>query len=196
MSNKLFLSVKLLAIIIVSALGSCNNDFLHVEQKIGSLVKDTIYMTDFDSQFDVSFNLAKAGNAHWRVLQYPAWMTISPMEDNFIEGKSSFQIVVPDKTFISTYGAINLPLVFDVDGVGLVQYPLVFFNFGRNTSSVYPLSVCHIFLLATQGYGRSSPLPYDFYCQLPRNKPGQSFFIQCSFVLFTRVSHLREHPVR
>jgi len=130
-NNKIFLSVKLLAVIIVFALVSCSNDFLHVEQKIGSPVKDTIYMTDFDSQFDVSFNLAKAGNAHWRVLQYPAWMTISPMEDNFMEGKSSFQIVVPDKTFISTYGAINLPLVFDVDGVGLVQYPLVFFNFGN-----------------------------------------------------------------
>ena len=52
----------------------------------------------------------------------------------------------------------------------------------------------HEYVLST--HGRSFPLPHDFYCQLPRNKPGQSFFIQCSFVLFTRVSHLREHPVR
>ena len=49
----------------------------------------------------------------------------------------------------------------------------------------------HEYVLST--HGRSFPLPHDFYCQLPRNKPGQSFFIQCSFVLFTRVSHLREH---
>ena len=52
----------------------------------------------------------------------------------------------------------------------------------------------HEYVLST--HGRSFPLPHDFYCQLPRNKPGQSFFIQCSFVLFTRVSHLREPPVR
>ena len=44
----------------------------------------------------------------------------------------------------------------------------------------------HEYVLST--HGRSFPLPHDFYCQLPRNKPGQSFFIQCSFVLFTRVS--------
>ena len=53
-------------------------------------------------------------------------------------------------------------------------------------SSVYPLSVFHLFLLATQGYGRSSPLPHDFYCQLPRNTPGQSFSysarLSCSHV--------------
>ena len=32
----------------------------------------------------------------------------------------------------------------------------------------------HEYVLST--HGRSFPLPHDFYCQLPRNIPGQSFF--------------------
>lgn len=32
----------------------------------------------------------------------------------------------------------------------------------------------HEYVLST--HGRSFPLPHDFYCQLPRNTPGQSFF--------------------
>ncbi len=122
---------------------SCSNDFLHVEHPIGAPVADTIQMTSFDTQLPVAFNLPNAGNAHWRVLQFPAWMKILPMEGNFSGGKSSFQLEVPANYSIAQYGILDLPLVFEIDGVGLVKYPLLYFNFGNPGSglSTYNLSM-------------------------------------------------------
>lgn len=45
----------------------------------------------------------------------------------------------------------------------------------------------HEYVLST--HGRSFPLPHDFYCQLPRNKPGQSFSYSA------RLSCSRVYPI-
>jgi hypothetical protein len=84
----------------------------------------------------VNFNLPKAGNAHWRVFQLPAWMKVVPQEGQFEDGKSSFQLTIPEKTAIPQWGMFNLPLIFEVEGIGLVQYPLQFINFGRPRSGL------------------------------------------------------------
>ena len=45
----------------------------------------------------------------------------------------------------------------------------------------------HEYVLST--HGRSFPLPHDFYCQLPRNTPGQSFSFSA------RLSCSRVYPI-
>lgn len=139
----IFLTIKLFAVLFLFSFISCNNDFLHVEQKVGEPVADTIFMTDFDQQIPVNFNLSQAGNARWRVFQFPAWLKVSPMEGRFTDGKSSFQLEVPDKNAIAQWGVLSLPLVFEVDGIGLVSYPFQYLNFGRPRSglSTYELSL-------------------------------------------------------
>lgn len=104
------------------ALTSCNNDFLQIEKKIGKPVADTIFITRLEKQKAVNFNLPTAGNAHWRVYKFPVMMEISPKEGNFSKGKSSFEIqVIGQYDFINE--AYKLPLTFEVEGIGLVDYP-------------------------------------------------------------------------
>jgi hypothetical protein len=127
----IFLSIELFVGLFLLAFISCNNDFLHVEQKVSDQVTDTISMSNLDASFPVNFNLPQAGNAHWRVLQFPTWMKVSQNEGNFSEGKSTFQLEIPDKYMIPGYGIIDCQLVFEVKGIGLVQYPIRFMNFGN-----------------------------------------------------------------
>ncbi len=121
----------LAAAILLFAVISCSNDFLNQEATVANPVRDTIRMTSLETSKEVNFNLPKAGNAHWRVFQLPSWAKITPMEGNFSDGKSTFQIEIADKTAISQWGILNLPLAFDVEGIGYVQYPFQLFNLGN-----------------------------------------------------------------
>lgn len=143
-ANK-FLPLILGCIILGISFFSCNNDFLQNEKTLEAQAKDTIRMTDFETQLPVSFNMPEAANAHWRVFQFPTWLKITPMEGNFANGKTTFQLELPDKTYIPQWGLLELPLVFDVDGIGLVQYPFQFFNFGTPQSglSTYDLMLSY-----------------------------------------------------
>lgn len=123
-------SLLFIFVLFISA-ASCSNDFLKQEQTVADPVQDTIRMTSLETAKAVNFNLAKAGNAHWRVFQLPVWAKITPMEGNFNDGKSTFQIEITDKTAIQQWGILNLPLAFDVDGIGYVQYPFQLLNFGN-----------------------------------------------------------------
>jgi hypothetical protein len=138
-TNHIFKSL-LISLVLAAAL-SCSNDFLNQEKPNAGLVSDTIRMTSQETVRAITFNHEKGGKAHWRVFQFPAWLTITPMEGNFNNGKSSFQIEIPDKSLIPQIGLFNLPLVFDVEGIGYVQYPFLFFNFGnpQPALSVYDL---------------------------------------------------------
>lgn len=120
-----------LIFLILSAAFSCSNDFLNQEKPVAAPVADTIRMTSLEQGKTVSFNIPNAGNAGWRVFQFPAWAKISPMEGNFSNGVSSFQIEIPANSDIPQHGILSLPLVFDVEGIGYVQYPFLLLNFGN-----------------------------------------------------------------
>ncbi|HNX79985.1 MAG TPA: hypothetical protein PKJ24_08875, partial [Prolixibacteraceae bacterium] len=120
-----------LIFLILSAAFSCSNDFLNQEKPVAAPVADTIRMTSLETVKAVTFNLPNAGNAHWRVYQFPAWMKITPMEGNFNDGESSFQVNIVDPGAIPQFGILSLPLAFDVDGIGYVQYPFLLLNFGN-----------------------------------------------------------------
>jgi hypothetical protein len=120
---------------------SCSNDFLNQEKPVAAPVADTIRMTSMETVKSVTFNLPNAGNAHWRVFQLPAWMKITPMEGNFNNGQSSFQVNIVDPVTIPQFGILSLPLAFDVEGIGYVQYPFLLLNFGNPQPSLSTLSL-------------------------------------------------------
>ncbi len=120
--------VNLIIVMILIVFYSCSNDYLKVKQKIADPIGDTIYMSDLETEQIVNFNLPQGGNARWRILQFPSWMQVTPLEGNFADNKSSFQLINRDR--IGQLGVINHPLIFDVEGIGLVEYPFVFMNFG------------------------------------------------------------------
>lgn len=159
MKNVIFQIIKVLSIVGVLFLISCSNDFLKQEQIAADPVADTIRMTSLESLKAVGFSIEKAGNSHWRVVQLPKWVNITPMEGSFSNGKSSFQIELLDKTSIPQWGVLNLPLVFEVDGIGYVQYPFQFLNFGNPQTglSTYDLTLNYqstgVFTLHNTGGG-------------------------------------------
>lgn len=140
MLTKKHINIKNLLIIFVLciAAAACNNDFLKQEQTVANPVADTIRMTSLETTKAITFNLANGRNSHWRIFQLPSWVKITPMEGNFSDGKSSFQIELNNSTAIPQWGILSLPLVFDVDGLGYVQYPFLFLNYGYPQTSLSP----------------------------------------------------------
>lgn len=132
--------IGLITVLILMAFYSCSNDYLHVKQKVAGTIGDTIYMSDLETEKTVDFNLPQGENAHWRILQFPSYLSVSPLEGNFTDGRSSFKLSNLYK--IGQWGVLNLPLVFDVEGIGLVQYPLQYMNFGSpNALFTYSLNL-------------------------------------------------------
>lgn len=125
------LGIYYLYFIIALGFTSCSNDFLHEGLPKGPVVADTLFMNDLDSQKVVSFNLPSAGNARWRIYKHPAWMEISPLEGHFSEGNSAFEIKSKGFFPLRQPDTIPMPLVFEVDGLGLVEYPILFTHYGR-----------------------------------------------------------------
>jgi hypothetical protein len=112
-------------------LSSCSNEFLKQETFTSEQINDTIYFSDQISVVSSTFNYPRGNNAKWRVLQLPAWMKVIPMEGHFENGKSSFQLEQDPNTASIPYGISQLPLVFEVEGVGLVDYPLFYIKAGN-----------------------------------------------------------------
>lgn len=122
---------RVLAVVFILLITACSNDFLKVEQKIEVSINDTIRLTNLDLQQAISLNLESAGNAKWRILQFPSWITVSPLNGNFSNGKSSFQIQQDPYQIPLNYGVSQLSFIFDVDGIGLIEAPLLFLNAGN-----------------------------------------------------------------
>lgn len=110
---------------------SCSNDFLQVNAGIKDIVQDTIFFnTASIDDTTIVFNYPKAGNAHWDIYQFPSWMEVNPISGNFQNGKLVLDVKIMNKIAIKQLGIFDLPLVVNIHGIGLVQYPLRYFNFG------------------------------------------------------------------
>lgn len=122
---------RLLIFSILLLIYSCSNDFLHEQQRVNVESADTLFMADFDAVTILNFNLLQAGNAKWRVFQYPNGVKVESLEGNYTDGHSSIKLNVPFRYDIGGgFGLLLFPLVFDVDGIGLVRYPLLLFHGG------------------------------------------------------------------
>lgn len=121
----------ILLIIFLGTVFACSNDFLQVKQQVDSLALDTLFMDDLASQKNINFELLNGGNSHWRILQYPSSLDVSPMEGNFQQGKSSIILSLKPGVDLGDLGLFSLPLIFDVKGIGLVQFPFLFMHYGH-----------------------------------------------------------------
>lgn len=132
--------MRIIEVLMLILFYSCSNDYLHEKQKIADPVGDTIFMSDLETEKLVDFNLPQGGNTRWRILQFPSYLSVTPLEGSFTDGRSSFKLRNLYK--IGQCGVLNLPLVFDVEGIGLVQYPLQYMNFGSpNALFTYSLNL-------------------------------------------------------
>lgn len=133
-----FLSVLFLVMVLL--ISSCSDDFLYQPAPDTIQSSDTIFLNNLTTSFPVPFQLEKGGMNEWKVLQYPTWIDVEPMQGRFANGNSSFNLSVNPERFPGGYGYFLFPLVFDVSGVGLVEYTLVYLNLG-NPGMQVPSSV-------------------------------------------------------
>jgi len=79
-----------------------------------------------------------AGNASWRILQYPTAFNFQPFEGKLNNDYSMLTITPSPGGDQFGYGYYQFPLVIDVEGVGLVEFPIIYLNFGNPSMRVWP----------------------------------------------------------
>lgn len=131
--------ISALSLILVLLVSSCSDDFLYQSPPDTFGSTDTIFITNLSAQVNVPFQFEKGGMNEWRVLQYPAWIDVEPMNGRFANGSSTFSLTVRPDWFPGGYGFFVFPLVFDVSGVGLVEYTIVYLNLGNPVMGISPI---------------------------------------------------------
>jgi hypothetical protein len=132
--------LSVMFLVMVLLISSCSDDFLYQPAPDTIQSSDTIFLTNLTTSFPVPFQVEKGGMNEWKVFQYPTWIDVEPMQGRFANGNSSFNLSVSPERFPGGYGYFLFPLVFDVSGVGLVEYTLVYLNLG-NPGMQVPSSV-------------------------------------------------------
>jgi len=127
-----------LAGIIGLLMSSCNNDFLETAPLNTLKSQDTIFITNKSGMVNFEMKVPGAGNASWRILQYPTAFNFEPFEGKMGNNSSVISIIPSPVGDQYGYGYFQFPLVIDVEGVGLVEYPIIYLNFGNPTMYVYP----------------------------------------------------------
>jgi hypothetical protein len=119
-------------------MSSCNSDFLETQSLNTIQSNDTIFLTNKSGMVNFEMKVPGAGNASWRILQYPTAFNFEPFEGKMGNNSSVISIVPSPDGDQYGYGYFQFPLVIDVEGIGLVEYPIVYLNFGNPAMYVYP----------------------------------------------------------
>uniref|UniRef100_UPI0032169C29 BACON domain-containing protein n=1 Tax=uncultured Draconibacterium sp. TaxID=1573823 RepID=UPI0032169C29 len=123
-------------------LNSCSNSFLDDTQvPNGSISNDTLFLTSLTQSFTIDIDMQQSNSA-WRLFQYPQWLTINPrFGQTGSNTKVSFTCSVDHSRINNGYGLYTYPLVLDIDGQGLVQHTVAYFDFGDPMIEVFPESL-------------------------------------------------------
>lgn len=122
--------ISLLTFAILLIINSCSNDFLHEEKIIYSQLIDTIKMNDMETEKTVVIHLPEDINAKWHIAQFPSWLKLSQIEGTSSDGKITIDLQVPNRYIIQKLGVVDVPLIFEVEGLGYIQYPFRLINYG------------------------------------------------------------------
>ena len=117
---------------------SCNSDFLETAPLNTIQSQDTIFINNKSGVVNYEMKVPGAGNASWRILQYPTAFNFQPFEGKLNNNYSMLTITANPGGDQYGYGYYQLPLVIDVEGVGLVEYPIIYINFGNPSMRVWP----------------------------------------------------------
>ncbi len=117
---------------------SCNSDFLETAPLNTIQSQDTIFINNKSGTVNYEMKVPGAGNASWRILQYPTAFNFQPFEGKLNNNYSMLTITPNPGGDQYGYGYYQLPLVIDVEGVGLVEYPIIYINFGNPSIRVWP----------------------------------------------------------
>ncbi len=128
-----------LLLILIAFLFGCNNDFLNKEYYLVEGSEDTIKLSSIDPEIEYELRLSSAKNAKWSLFQSPGLIDIEPKKGEFIDGKSVIKLKKIQSPYgVSIVGIQNRSVTFDVEGIGLIIYPLSYFEYGTPVGSILP----------------------------------------------------------
>lgn len=146
--------------IITGLLASCSNDFLDMQYPSEYVTGDTLYVMSDVQSFEYEINMHNTGPAFWKLYQFPRWLEVSPKEGTAYPGSGvKFQFRVKENEMYFGLGIFSLPLVFEVENVGLVQHTVVVWNVGEpeisNTPAVIEVdyTLQGMYQIINNGYG-------------------------------------------
>jgi len=120
---------------------SCSNDFLDMQYPTNYIPGDSLFVMSDVPSFEHALDMRNSKPANWKLFQFPKWLEITPKEGSANPGASvNLQFSVTKNEMYFDLGIFALPLVFEVEDVGLVQHTVVVWNVGEpeisNTPSV------------------------------------------------------------
>jgi len=121
---------------------------------------DTIFVMSDIQSFEQEINLQNTETASWKLYQFPRWLEINPKEGTANPGSGvNFQFSIKENEMYFGLGIFALPLVFEVENVGLVQHTVVVWNVGEpeisNTPSLIEVdyTLQGMYQIDNSGYG-------------------------------------------
>ncbi len=147
-------------LILIGLLASCSNDFLDMQYPSNYIAGDTIFVMSDIQSFEQEINLQNTEPASWKLYQFPRWLEINPKEGIANPGsRVNFQFSIKENEMYFGLGIFALPLVFEVENVGLVQHTVVVWNVGEpeisNTPSLIEVdyTLQGMYQIDNSGYG-------------------------------------------
>ena len=139
---------------------SCSNDFLEMGYPTEYITGDTLYVMSDAEYFEQEINMRNSASASWKLYQFPRWLEVNPKKGTVHPGSAvKFQFSIKENEMYFGLGIFALPLVFEVEDVGLVQHTVVVWNVGEpdisNTPSVIEAdySLQGMYQIVNRAYG-------------------------------------------
>lgn len=147
-------------LILVGLLSSCSNDFLDMQYPSNYIAGDTIWVMSDIPGFDQEINMHNTETASWKLYQLPRWLEVNPKAGIANPGTGvNFQFSIKENEMYFGLGIFALPLVFEVEDVGLLQHTVVVWNVGEpeisKTQSVVEVdyTLQGMYQIDNSGYG-------------------------------------------
>ncbi len=132
--------IRLIILLFLSSwLYSCSDSFLEKDH-LPDLhpTADTLFITNETGPFTVDIDM-QFGNRTWRLYQFPQWLRINPKEGHLNDGTVvSFNCSLDHEKLDYSYGLYYLPLNIEIEGIGIVERTIAYFDFGDPKINLYP----------------------------------------------------------
>lgn len=147
-------------LILIGLLASCSNDFLDTKYPTDYVEGDSIFVMSDVRSFEQEIDMRNTETASWKLYQFPRWLEVNPKEGTANPGsRVNFHFSVNKNEMYFDLGIFSLPLVFEVEDVGLVQHTVVVWNVGEpdisNTPPVIEVdyTLQGMYQIINSGYG-------------------------------------------
>jgi hypothetical protein len=124
--------IKIFILLTIILLCGCKDNYLDEKNDILKLT-DTTFMTDVDLESILPIIIPGTSNEQWKILQYPAWLTVNNKSGVLDNGRTSIRLKRNPDFFFMEFGYTYSPFIIEVKGVGMVEIPFVYGCYGRPT---------------------------------------------------------------